>query len=410
MTADTKQIVIVGGGQAAARAAQAARLAGYAGSIVLLSDEAHVPYERPPLSKECLKADGAGLKPVLPRSFYDEHDVDLRLGATVTEIDRSRQRVRIGDADEIAYDRLLLATGGSLRRLEAPGMSGTNVFYLRTFDDSARLLQTLKARGRLLVIGAGFIGLEIAAAARRLTCEVTVVEAADRILGRVAPPEVSSFVEQRHRREGVDIRLGVTPLSTTTDATGSVRSVELSSGERLDVGAVAIGIGIVPNCGLADRAGLDIANGIRVDECCRTSDDAIFAAGDVAIQYNPVTRCELRQESWQNAQDQGSSAGSGLAGSPQPVTAVPWAWSDHYDLNLQVAGTRMAGDRIVVRGDPGADGFSAVFLDGPRMRGAVTLNRGREMTAFKRMLAQGATPDAEHLRDESVNLRSLMRA
>lgn len=401
--------VIVGGGQAAARAAQAMRECGFAGAILLFGDETHLPYERPPLSKQYfLEGAEAGFKPVLSQAFYREQRIDLRRGTSVVRIDRAAKRVIVATGETYPFGNLLLATGARLRRLQLPGADKSNVLYLRTLDDSAALARHLAPGFKLMVVGGGFIGLEIAAAARQRGCEVVVIEAASQLLGRVAPELVSSHVADVHRSHGIQVKTGVRPIRFEGEE--CVTSVELSDGEMLAVDAVAVGIGVDPAVELAEDAGIEVDDGVVVDGCCRTSDPSIYAAGDVANQYNLIVKCRLRQESWQNAQDQGISAGSTMANMPRENCGIPWAWSQQFELNLQVAGARLPGDDLVTRGNPESGSFTAFSMRGHFLRGAITINRSRELPLINRLLARGEPLDASALASEEVSLRDILNS
>lgn len=401
--------IIVGGGQAAARAAQAMRECGFAGAIILFGDETLLPYERPPLSKQYfLEGAEAGFKPICSESFYREQRIDLHIGTSVVGIDRASKRVTVAAGETFPFGNLLLATGARLRRLQLPGADKANVLYLRTLDDSAALARYLAPGFKLLVVGGGFIGLEVASAARQRGCEVVVIEAGSQLLGRIAPELVASHVIDVHRRHGVTVRTGLWPIRFLGGE--FVTSVELSDGEVLAVDAVAVGIGVLPAVELAEDANIAVENGVMVDECCRTSDSSIFAAGDVANQYNPIVKCRLRQESWQNAQDQGITAGSSMANTLRENRSVPWAWSHQFELNLQVVGVRLPGDDVVIRGSAESGSFTVFSMRGRYLRGAVTINRGRELPLINRMLARGEALDPSALASEEVSLRDILNS
>jgi NADPH-dependent 2,4-dienoyl-CoA reductase/sulfur reductase-like enzyme len=407
MTADAN--VIIGGGQAAARAAQSMRQCGFEGPIILFGEEVHLPYERPPLTKEyLLQGAEAGFKPILTRHFYDEKQIEVRLGVRIESIEHAAQRIRTDDGAVIPFGRLLLATGGRLRRLGLEGQDKPNVYYVRTVDDSAALARRLAPGGRVMIVGGGFIGLEIAASAQQRGCRVYVVEASSQILGRVAPAVVASYVAKCHAVHGVEIRTGVYPVALLGDE--AVSAVTLSNGETLGIDAMVVGIGVVPRTELAEQAGLAIDNGVLVNEFCATSHPSIFAAGDVANQYNPIVKCRLRQESWQNAQDQGVIAGAAMAGQPKNNRSVPWAWSNQFDLNLQMAGIRLPGDDVMVRGDSASGSFTGFSLSDGHLRGAVIVNRARDLTLINRLLLLGEPVDVAALADETVSLREILHA
>jgi len=397
-------VIVIGGGQAAARAAKAMRVAGYVGPITILSEEAHLPYERPALSKAMLLQPGAEAPQVLAEPDYATSAITLRTRCRAEAIDRTRHEVALCGGERLPYDRLLIATGSRNRPLTIDGMAAEQIFSLRTLDDGRRLARALKDRPALTVVGGGFIGLEVAASAAKLGCRVAVIEAADRLLPRLGSPEASAFVLDHHSRCGIDVRLGVRVVS------GEGGRVRLSDGGDTAAEVVVAGVGVAPDTALADAAGLDCQDGILVDAFCRTSDPDIFAAGDVTRHYNPLLGRSLRLESWQNANAQADAAGRTIAGFPTPSAEIPWLWSDQGDLNLQAAGAPSSVERTVLRGDPsGGDGLTIFQLDGDRLVGGVTLNRGKEMPMIRRLLAQPELQlDPDHLADSAMPLRRLL--
>ena len=403
---EQQQCVVLGGGQAAARAAKAMRSAGFAGAITIISAEQHAPYERPMLSKALLLARDTPVPFVFPSQTYADLGIELRTGCAAVAIDRSARTVSLADGSAVPYDRLMLATGGRLRRLSLPGVPSEEILYLRDLDECRVLEAKLRERPSLVVIGGGFIGLEVAASAAILGCGVTVIEAADRLLPRLGSPEASAAVLAHHRALGIDIRLNAGV--SHKDGTG----LRLIDGSIVDAAVIVAGIGVVPETSLAESAGLLVDDGVLVDEFGATSDPLIFAAGDVTRHYHPLLGRRIRLESWQNANMQAEAAGRAMAGVRTPYQEIPWLWSDQGDLNLQMAGAPAAVDRTVVRGRPdGADGASIFQFDGERLVGAVTLNRGKDMTMIRRLLGQDdlALP-IEQLADETVPLRGFMRA
>ena len=397
--------VIVGGGLAGATAARSMRAAGFRGDIVLIGAERHLPYDRPPLSKQVL-LDAPELPSLFDAQFYVANGIALRLGAAVVELDRQRQRLVLQDGSCAPYDRLLLATGGRARRLDVDGAAHADIRYLRDFEDSLALRRRLREVGSLLVLGGGFIGLEVAAAAAKLGCRVVVAEAAPRVLGRMGYPLISDFVAAHHRAGNIDIRVGVRPVAIARD--DGATSVVLSTGERLTVDLVLAGLGIVPDTCLAEMAGLRLDDGIVVDETGRTSDPHIFAAGDVASRLDPLLGRPSRRESWHNAQSQGVAVGCAMAGQTTPGAAVPWVWSDQGDLNLQFAGTSAAEAELVLRGSPEDGAFTAFLARGSRLIGAATVNQGHEMVLIRRMLATERSFDFGVLADPQRRLRQLV--
>ena len=370
------KVVIVGAGQAGGWAAQTLRDAAFPGEVVMIGDESHPPYQRPPLSKEVL----LGEKP--PESTYlwpAGLPFELVANTRVERIDRASKTLRLSDRREMRYDKLILATGGRVRRLDIPG-----AHYLRTIEDAIGLRLALLGGGNVLVVGGGWIGLEAAAAARSTGCNVTLVEAADRLCGRVMPAMVSDYLKSLHERHGVDIRLNGT--------------LNLHSAST-----IVVGIGIVPNVELAEAAGLQVDNGIRVDRFGVTSDPDIVAVGDVANLDG------IRLESWANAQNQAISAAKTLAGIETPYREIPWFWSNQYHVNLQFLGLPKPGQEVVLRGDPGCDKFTLFFLDGPHIAAVVAANNMRDLKIAKRLMESETPVEQEILRDESRPLQDLLR-
>jgi len=370
-------IVIVGAGQAGGWVAATLRQAGHAGEIALVGEESHPPYERPPLSKEVL----LGQKP--PESTYlwpKGLAVSAYPGRRALRIDRAEKRVLLSDDTVLAYNKLVLATGGRVRRL--PNLPQAH--YLRSIEDALALRAALLGAQSVLVVGGGWIGLEVAAAARTLERRVTVVEMADRLCARVLPPAVSAYLHDLHSRHGVELRLG---------AAGA----DLPAAD-----VVAVGIGIQPNSELAEAAGLAVGNGIVVDEYGRTSDPDIYAAGDVANLNG------LRLESWANAQNQAVAAAKSLLGQPTPYRETPWFWSDQYGVNIQLLGLPRPEHELVVRGDPGRDTAVFCFLSEGRLVSLVAINAMREMRAARKLVAEGRVLDRALLADAGKPLQALL--
>lgn len=402
----TESIVIIGAGHAGGRAAEAMRAAGHAGRITLVGAESHVPYERPPLSKELLAGTMDVEKTYLnPDSFYEENDIQLHLGVTAQEIERNLGRVRLDDDTDVAFDKLLLATGGRVRKLSCEGADLKGVHYIRDLTDTLTLRPELQEGTRLCVIGGGFIGLEVAATARKRGCHVTVVELADEVLARVADPSVGALVADRHRAQGVHVLTGASVERIEGDA--EVAEVICTDGETIEADLVVAGIGILPNMEIAAEAGIECGNGIKTDEFGRTSAKGIFAAGDVAFHYNPLMGRHLRLESWANAQNGGIRVAQNMVGDMQPFAEVPWFWSDQYDLNLQVAGAPESWDRVVVRGDPAADKGIVFYMTGARVVGVTSFSLGRDMRFCKALIESGKEVADADLADEAKRLRDV---
>ena len=400
-------IVIIGGGHAGAQAAASLRADGYEGRLVLVSSERELPYHRPPLSKAFIKAEEDELQELRPALFYDKNGVELMLGRSVEAIDRAGGRVVLDGGEALAYDGLVLATGARVRVPPVPGIDLANVFLLRTVDDARRLKQRLAAARDVVVVGGGFIGLELAATARILGKTVTVLEAAPRLMGRVVAPAISAYFLELHRALGSTVRLE-TPVAALVGENGAVVAVETAGGERIPADTVIVGVGVVPNVELAAAAGLDVLNGIVVDEAMRTSDPRIVAAGDAVAFHHWALGRPVRLESVQNAVDQAKTAAATLLGKAEPYRAVPWFWSDQGDAKLQMVGLSMDADRAITRGDPASGSFSVFHYAGDTLVAIDSVNRATDHMLGRRWLAAGFSPPPEAVADESVDLKGLM--
>jgi NADPH-dependent 2,4-dienoyl-CoA reductase/sulfur reductase-like enzyme len=401
-------IVILGAGHAGGRAAEALRGAGFGGKVVLVGSENHPPYERPPLSKDLL----AGNCPVertylKPREFYEQAGIALQLGTPAVEIDRRAQRVRLADGTTLPYDSLLLTLGARARRLSLPGGTGPGVYYLRDIDDCLTLRDVLGAGKRLIVIGAGFIGLEAAAVARGRGCAVTILEAAATPLARVAPPALGDYFAALHRGHGVELRTGAAVTAIATR--GGEAVVTLASGESLTADAVLVGIGAVPNSELATAADLAVEDGIVVDAHGRSSDPRIFAAGDATRHFNPLLGRRIRLEAWQNAQNQAIAVAKVMAGGEQPYAELPWFWSDQYDVNLQTVGAPERWDTLAWRGRVEDGRFTLFTLADGIPVGGATVNNARDMRFVKMLVAAGRKVDPDRLADPAVKLADIVK-
>lgn len=392
------KIVIIGAGECGVRAAFALREQGFAGSVTLIGDEPSLPYERPPLSKG---VNGA-LKPIRPCAAYGGAEIDLHRSARVDRIDPAAQNVSLQSGESLSYDALLIATGSRARLF--PTME--SCLTLRTDADADVIFQSVKPGSTLGIIGGGFIGLELAAVARGLGAEVTVFEAGERLLARAVPAEIAGMAAARHQAEGVTIRTGVNVAA----ATGN--TVSLSDGESLTFDQVVAGVGSVPNTELAEAAGLDVENGIRVDENFRTSDPHIFAAGDCC---NFVWQgAQVRLESWKAAQDQGAFAASAMLSNGGSYTSVPWFWSDQFDLTMQVAG--LFDPALAVKERPSEEGQCIVFqcnAEGQLLAAAgIGLGNSiaKDIRIFEKLIERGAPLDPGLLADPSQNIKRLLRA
>ena len=405
-------IVIVGAGHAGGRAAQALRAAGWRGALTLVGEDPLPPYERPPLSKGLLIGDkAAGDCALQAASFYAAESIELRTGSRVEAIDRRGRRVILADGTSLAYERLLLAPGATPRLPAVPGVDLKGVHTLRSLGDAGRLHAALKPGATLAVIGGGFIGLEVAASARRRGCRVVVIELAPRLMTRSVPAEIAERVAARHRAAGVDLRLA----SRVAAFVGHHRldGVRLATGEEIACTAALIGIGVEPRVELAAQAGLGVGDGITVDERLRTTDATVFAVGDAASFPHPLFGRRIRLESWRNAEDQPRVAATNMLGGSTVYDPVPWFWSDQYELTLQIAGLVELG-RETVRRD--LDANAALFFhldDRGRLVAASGIGPGtaigRHVRLAQMLIQRHAAPDPDRLRDPSINLKSLLR-
>lgn len=376
-SAMSDRVVIIGGGLGGAKTAEALREQGFTGSLTLLGAEADLPYERPPLSKDYLAGKSAFDDAVVhPEQWYQDHNVDLRLRTRATKVDAAAHEVRLDDGDTIGYDKLVLATGSVPRHLPVPGADAEGVHYLRTRADSETIRAQFGADRRLVIIGGGWIGLEVAAAARGAGTEVTLIEAAELPLLNVLGPELAQVFADLHRAHGVDLHLGAGVESISTSG-GRADGVQLSSGEKLPADALVIGVGVSPDVTLAKEAGLAIDNGVLVDASLRTSDPDIYAVGDIANHDHPVLGLRVRVEHWATALNQPASAAAALLGGSGHYTTLPYFFSDQYDLGMEYIGHAPHGsyDRVVTRGDTEAREFVAFWLDaGLRIKAAMNVN------------------------------------
>jgi 3-phenylpropionate/trans-cinnamate dioxygenase ferredoxin reductase subunit len=402
--------VIVGAGLAGAKAAETLRAEGYDGPLILAGEETERPYERPPLSKDYLlgKAEREIIY-VHPQAWYAEHGVDLRLGAQVTGVDPAGHQLRLAGGDRVGYAKLLLATGSAPRRLPVPGADSGGVFYLRRVGDSEQIKAAFAAASRVAVIGAGWIGLETAAAARAAGAEVTVLEAAQLPLLRVLGQEAAQVFAGLHREHGVDLRLGVQVAEITT-AGGQAGGVRLSDGTRVGADAIIVGVGITPNTQLAEDAGLQTSNGIVVDERLRTSHPDIYAAGDVASAYHPLLRSHIRVEHWANALHQPQAAARAMLGQDVAYDQVPYFYTDQYDLGMEYAGYVEPGryDQVVFRGDADKREFIAFWLGSGRVLAGMNVNVWDVSETIQAMVRGGRAVDPAMLTDPQVPLEHFL--
>ena len=401
-----EHLVIVGAGQAAAQAIQTLRQHSYAGSITLIGEEPYAPYQRPPLSKKYFAGEVPRERLSLrPQNFYADKGVALELGRRVEEIDRGAHALRLDDGRTLRYDRLLLATGSRVRKLDVPGAGLPGVHHVRTIADIDALNAQLMPGARVVVVGGGYIGLEMAAVATQRGFKVTVLEAAERVLGRVVCTQVSAFYAELHRTAGVEIHCGA--IVRALHGTARVESVEIADGRRFACDLVIVGIGIVPNVELAAAAGLECANGVRVDAHARTADADVLAAGDCTSHPHPLYARFVRLESVPNAIHQARVAAASLLGSGSAYSEIPWFWSDQYDVKLQIVGLSQGYDDVVLRGDPAKRSFSAYYLAGRRLIAVDTIGSAHEFAHAKKLIGASFSIDADVLRDPRTDPLSL---
>jgi 3-phenylpropionate/trans-cinnamate dioxygenase ferredoxin reductase subunit len=403
-------VVIVGSGHGGAQAAIALRQNGHEGSILMVSRDRNPPYERPPLSKEYL----AGEKPferiqIRPEQFWADKQIDLRLGRNVNDVDPMAHELGLSDDTRIGYRKLIWAAGGDARRMSCPGSDYAGIHYIRTRRDVDTLREELGGGSkRAVIIGAGYIGLEAAAVLRKLDCKVTVVEMLDRVLARVAGPELSEFYAAYHREQGVDLRLS-TGVETIEGENGRVTGVVTDSGERIACDVVIAGIGIVPSVGPLIAAGAAGSNGVDIDSYCRTTLDDIYAIGDCASHANCYADNKvIRLESVQNANDMATVAAKAIMGDKQDYDAVPWFWSNQYDLRLQTVGISIGYDATVLRGDPAEKKFSVIYLREGEVIALDCVNNTRDYAQGRKLVMAHAEVGPDTLADVSIPLKEML--
>lgn len=400
-------VIIVGAGHGGYQVAASLRQAGFADRICLINDEAHLPYQRPPLSKAYIKG-SAGPESLMfrPEKFYQDQTIDLIAGRAVS-IDRAARKVLLASGEMLAYGHLVLATGARNRLLDLPNANLPDVKYLRILDESEALRKIMPSKTRVVVIGAGFIGLEFAATARIKRLEVDVLELAPRVMARAVTAEVSDYFQARHREAGIRIHLGVQATSIEAEG-GRVTGVSLSDGRHLPADLVVVGVGVLPNIELAAEAGLPVAAGIIVDEYLSTADPNISAIGDCALFASPRFGGSQRLESVQNATDHARCLAARLTGDKKIYDSHPWFWSDQGDDKLQIAGLTTGYDRVVLRGDPARKSFSAFCYHGDRLLGIESINRAGDHMFGRRLQAMDRSITPEQAADESFDLKSAL--
>ncbi|ANY18908.1 Ferredoxin--NAD(P)(+) reductase fdr [Tsuneonella dongtanensis] len=407
---DSADVVIVGSGHGGAQAAIALRQQGFEGSILMLGRDPELPYERPPLSKEYLARE----KPferilIRPAAFWDEREVALRTGAAVTGVDPSAHTVKLSDGSEVGYGKLIWAAGGDPRRLSCGGADLSGVHAVRDKADADRIMAELdNGAKRVVVVGGGYIGLEAAAVLTKLGCTVTLLEALPRVLARVAGEALSTFYQSYHREHGIDVRLDTT-VEKLEGENGWVRRVVLADGDTIDCDMVVVGIGIVPAAGPLIAAGAAGANGVDVDEFCRTVLPDIYAIGDCAAHASAwADGAVIRLESVQNATDMATTVAKHITGTEEPYRAFPWFWSNQFDLKLQTAGLSLGHDATVVRGNPDEAKFSVVYLKEGRVVALDCVNSTKDYVQGRKLIEARAAPAPDELADPDKPLKELL--
>lgn len=402
----SQSIIIIGAGQAGGQLAASLRSEGFSGPITLIGDEPHVPYQRPPLSKHFLSgAVGIDRVYVKPAEFYEKSDIGLKLNQRVETIDRTAKTVKLADGSELNYDKLALATGSRVRTLDLPGSNLDGIFYLRNIADMEAIQQKLQEGKKLVIVGGGYIGLEVASVAVQKGLDVTVLEMASRLMQRVVGAQLSEFYSEVHQAEGVKLQTDTQVSGFQGD--GKVEKVLCSDGSELDADFVLIGVGIVANVELAQEAGLEVDNGIVVDTACRTSDPDIVAIGDCANHPSRHYDQRLRLESVPNALGQARVAAATLCGNEKEYDEVPWFWSDQYKLKLQIVGLIEGYDQVVQRGDPAERQFMLFYLKQGKLIAVESVSNPREFMVAKQLVAQQAAIEPDKLADTSIALKDL---
>ncbi|MDQ4419087.1 FAD-dependent oxidoreductase [Sphingobium sp. DEHP117] len=407
--AENFDIVIVGAGHGGAQAAVALRQGKFEGTIAIIGDEPELPYERPPLSKDYFAREKEFERILIrPASFWAEKDVTMLLGRRVVSVDAAAHTLTTSDGGQIGYGSMIWATGGSPRRLTCPGHDLAGVHVVRTRADVDRMMGELDGVTRAVVIGGGYIGLEAAAVLSKFGKQVTLLEALPRVLARVAGEDLARFYEAEHRAHGVDVRLGAM-VECIVERDGAACGVRLADGTVIDCEMVIVGIGIIPAVEPLIAAGAAGANGVDVDEYCRTSLPDIYAIGDCAAHTNAFAEgARIRLESVQNANDQATTAAKAITGTLQPYHAVPWFWSNQYDLRLQTVGLSTGFDQTVTRGDPASRSFSIIYLRAGKVIALDCVNAVKDYVQGRALVAGGISLPAEQLADATIPLKDMV--
>jgi 3-phenylpropionate/trans-cinnamate dioxygenase ferredoxin reductase component len=404
---NTQSVIIIGAGQAGFQAAHSLRQGGFAGKITLVGDEPYLPYQRPPLSKAFMLGtqDEEGLLLRQP-DFYVQNTIDITIKQRAIAIHRTQKHVQLTDGQQLQYDHLVLATGARVRKLELQGAELDGVFYMRSLDDAKDIKSRMESATNIIVIGGGFIGLEFAAVARKFGKNVTIIEAQSRLMARAVAPIMSEYFAQQHQAHGVNILLN-TQIDSIIGHT-KVSGLKLKDGTIILADLVVVGIGVIANDTLAHEAGLTCKNGIVVDECLCTIDPAIYAIGDCVQHHNVFANAAIRVESVQNAIDQAKCVANNIMGEKIPYKAVPWFWSDQYDLKLQMVGINTGFDMAVTRGDSATRKFSVFMYKEGQLIGIDCVNRPADHMLGRKLIGQGLNVPPEIAQDETANLKAYL--
>ncbi len=399
-------IVIAGAGHGAGQVVATLKQKKYAGKIILIGDESHLPYQRPPLSKKFLAGDLPSERLYFkPASFYDEPRIDVRLDTRIERIDRAEKKVIANDDTEFAYDKLVLALGSRVCNVTVPGSDLPGVHYLRNIADVDAIRGHMSGNKKVVIVGAGYIGLEVAAVCRLHGLDVTVIEMADRVMSRVVSPNVSDYYQLEHTKHGVKLLLS-TGLAAF-EGKRRVKHVITDDGQKIPADFVVVGVGVLPNTEIAAAAGLDVSDGIVVDDTCRTADPDIYAIGDCTSHPNAIYKQSLRLESVHNALEQAKTAASNICGVESHYCQVPWFWSDQYELKLQIAGLSQGYDDVVLRGDPSNGSFACFYLKDGVLIAVDAINSPREFMQSKALIAERAKVDRDKLANAEQALKDL---
>jgi len=404
----TKKCIIIGASHAAAQLAPSLRQEGWDGDIIVIGDEPYLPYHRPPLSKTFLAGDKtAESLAIRPAAFYKKNNIQFLQGR-VSSINRDQQTLTLSDGQELGYDKLALCMGSRVRKIPLPGGELDGVHYLRDIAYAEGIKKHVKKDKHVVIIGGGYIGLETAAALKNQGMNVVVLEMAQRILQRVTAPELSEFYTRIHTEEGVNIHTGISVTGIAGET--HTEKVICADGTEFPADLVVIGVGILPNTELAEECGIEVKNGIIVDEFCRTNDSDIVAAGDCTNHFNKIYDRRIRLESVPNANDQGKTAAASICGLSKEYKSLPWFWSDQYNLKLQIAGLSQGYDQVIIRGDKRTDrSFAAFYFKGGQMISAECVNRPQEFMLSKKIIADKLAINPDRLADESIAIKELLQ-